>query len=357
MSGVALLIGCGGSSADDDGPGAAVETSECSEASSAECCEPDHLVWVYDRITDPDDHGYPRTIFQFHEGTETALTNDDAAKAPSLSPDGRQIVFVRGTDGSPESSGYTRVQLYVMNRDGTDEHLLLDEANRPESTEGATAWDTHPVWSPDGSQIAFLRNTGLVPPADEPGDVHQVMLVSADGGEPQPLPGSVTDMYGLPPAWSADSTRLAWITFASSTPTLYWASLDGTDLNQVRLDGEPTGIAAWVESDAAIVVPVGDHLLRIDTANGEQTELEVPALRAMWSLPTGELAGLDGPEERSRLVVMDLDQPHDLRDITTIDGSRIMPPGSVGARSQGPVTAAPALAGGWDACPSSQSMG
>jgi hypothetical protein len=187
-----------------------------------------------------------------------------------------------------------------------------------------------------------------VPGGGQSDDVHQVMVVSVDDRRARPLPGGTADLYDPAPAWSADGTRLAWI--AGGT-TLYWASLDGRDRREVRLNGEPTGPPAWIDGDRAIVVRLGERLYRIDAATGAQTELDVPvALRAIWATPTGQLAGLDGPEERARLVVLDLDEPDDVHEITTLEGSRILPEGSVGARTRGPVTAAPATPDGWASC-------
>lgn len=328
---VVAVAGCGDSASPDD----------------AASCDPEDLVWVYDRITEPESHSYPRTIFRFHDGEETALTDDDASEAPSLSPDGRRIVFERGSEGDPESAGYARRRLYVMDADGGGEEPLLDEADEIQATDAILAWDGYSAWAPDGSRIAFLRNVSLPSPAP---DVRQVMVFSVDGRELRPLPGAVGSLYGPAPAWSADSTRLAWI----AESTLFWSSLDGRDLRQAPLAGTPTSPPAWIEADRAIAVRLDDRLHRIDTATGAQTELHAPlALRALWTLPTGQLAGLDGPEERSRLVVMDVDQrgePQEVHEITTLVGSRIMPDGSVGNNARSPVNAVPARDGGWSSC-------
>jgi len=61
--------------------------------------------------------------------------------APALSPDGSTIAFVSATTGGVN-------QIYLMNADGTNPRLLLDDQ----------ASDTEPAWSPDGQLIAFASN-------------------------------------------------------------------------------------------------------------------------------------------------------------------------------------------------------
>jgi hypothetical protein len=330
----ALVAGCGGADSSESGD-------------DASPCEPENLVWVYGRITEPENHSYPSTIFRYHRGSETALASDDA-EAPSLSPDGGRVVFERGSEGDPESAGYARIELYAMDSDGSGEELLLAEEDPVTTDDLVLAWDRHPVWSPDGTNIAFVRNTQHAASDGSRGGNHQVMVVSVADGRARPLPGGTPDRYAPAPAWSADGSRLAWIT---GGPTLAWSSLDGRDRREVRLDGEPTSPPAWIDGDRAIVVRLGERLYRIDAATGTQTDLDLPvALRALWAMPTGQLAGLDGPEERSRLVVVDMDGSHEVHEIATLEGSRILPEGSVADRTRGPVTAAPATPDGWASC-------
>ena len=54
--------------------------------------------------------------------------------APSRSPDGSRIVYSEGCG------------LQVQSQDGTYSVLITDNA-----------WDTSPVWSPDGKRVAFMR--------------------------------------------------------------------------------------------------------------------------------------------------------------------------------------------------------
>ena len=59
----------------------------------------------------------------------------------------------------------------------------------------ATTGDTHPVYSPDGSQVAFVRD----------GDVY---VVSAEGGEPDRLSVDADGIAGM--SWSADGHHVVY---------------------------------------------------------------------------------------------------------------------------------------------------
>ena len=69
------------------------------------------------------------------EGLRQLTSGQRAATAPSFSPDGKRVVFVRLGSG-----------VYSVTQDGTDLRRL---------TSGRR--DSFPVWSPDGKRVAFLR--------------------------------------------------------------------------------------------------------------------------------------------------------------------------------------------------------
>jgi len=103
------------------------------------------------------------------DGTElTNLTNtpDESETWPAWSWANGGIAFVRG--------GTTAPGLYTIAEDGTDEFLVTDELPAPAS----------PVWSPDGSSIAFSADTG------------QVYTIRPDGSALQPVTGALGE-----PAW------------------------------------------------------------------------------------------------------------------------------------------------------------
>jgi hypothetical protein len=102
--------------------------------------------------------------------------------------------------------------------DGTVRHVLT--STRPPMHDG------EPEWSPDGSQIAFVRARS--------GSTHAWYVMNADGSDLRPIPhaaGPGGDVLGRA-AWSPDGNRLA---FAAGSPSrIYTINVDGTNLAQLR---------------------------------------------------------------------------------------------------------------------------
>ena len=102
---------------------------------------------------------------------------------PAISPDGSQVVYVRGDVSREEMKGSAHLEL--VSAEGGAPRMLT-------SGDG----DGMPRWSPDGSRIAFLRR-----PTVEGEPTHaQVWVLPLDGGEAQ----QVTDIAG-------GATSIVWM--------------------------------------------------------------------------------------------------------------------------------------------------
>lgn len=119
--------------------------------------------------------------------------NVSATWRPSISPDGTRIAFVSTAQGFPLN------QIWVMDADGT---------NFINITRDAQANSEFPVWSPDGTQIAYHRYT----PNGE-GDIY---VMNADGTGRQNVTNSSTGDWW--PAWHPDGTKLAFHTIEAGSP-------------------------------------------------------------------------------------------------------------------------------------------
>jgi Tol biopolymer transport system component len=105
---------------------------------------------------------------------------------PHISPDGKKIAFV--VTESFLQEGKTNSEVYIMNTEGKEiRNLSYDPAS-----------DSHPRWSPDGTQLLFVstRNNGP-----------QVWLMRAEAdAKPQQLTGFAPGVSD--PEWSPDGKRI-----------------------------------------------------------------------------------------------------------------------------------------------------
>ena len=101
---------------------------------------------------------------------------------PALAPDGAHVAYVLRTQDAAADRTVTELWL-VPTGGGSARRLTAGPA------------DTTPVWSPDGTRLAFLRGGELA-------------LLPMDGGEARVLTG--LPRPSGPPAWSPDGARLAF---------------------------------------------------------------------------------------------------------------------------------------------------
>ena len=137
---------------------------------------------------------------------------------PTLSPDGRRIVFVSGRKGPPE--------LYIMDSDGTDVSTLTDY-DFSEKT-----YRSDPDWSPDGRLVAYQERIN---------DRFQIRTFRVAGGTPKLL---TNEGENEQPSWSPDARHLVFTSTRTGVRQL-WV-LD-TESNRVRQLTKSSGsrLASW----------------------------------------------------------------------------------------------------------------
>jgi len=160
-----------------------------------------------------------------------ALEIDAWVEYPAFSPDGTRIVFM----------GHEGADYDIFTAD-----LRTGAATRLTDARGSDGW---PVWSPDGSTIAFAseRDDCLWAPSDEdcwrgaePGEHHDIWLMDADGANQRRL----TPEFGQFVAWSPDGKYLLISGYA-----LYVLRPDGTGRVELRadtIDRSLGGIPDWI---------------------------------------------------------------------------------------------------------------
>src|SRR5918994_2782286 len=146
------------------------------------------------------------------DGTDqTRLTHSGAADySSSWSPDGRRLAFWSDRDGNNE--------IYVMNADGSDQTRLTT----------GRASDYSPSWGPDG-RIAFVRTTGT-------GTLTALHVMNADGSNLQRLTSSAANWSESRPVWSPDGTRIAFVSardFPVDNIEIYEMNADGSGATRI----------------------------------------------------------------------------------------------------------------------------
>jgi serine/threonine protein kinase/WD40 repeat protein len=209
---------------------------------------------------------------------------------PDWSPDGTKIVFAGAS-----TEGY---DLYVMNADGTNVERITD-------TPGD---EITPAWSPDGERILYgfddgggtQFRAGLATVRPDGSDVTE--LLGRDNGEGQV---EIPDL----PVWSPDGSRIAFTMFTSGGIVPSVMDADGSDL--VRLRDEPAVVLGWTPDGTRILLAADQSFISVrQDGSGERVFVEEPPelgrLVIDWS-PDGEWIVMSSPtgvELGGRLYLM-----------------------------------------------------
>lgn len=134
-----------------------------------------------------------------HQNIDIGESSADIIDATS-SPDGTHIVYST-TAGMGMGS-----TTFVMNRDGSNRARLFNLKNTQQSIAGLF------TWSPDGSRIAYERLADSAAPFLAAG----LWVMDTQGGQQQHV-ADADGGHGFVPAWSPDSTRLAFVARTNGT--------------------------------------------------------------------------------------------------------------------------------------------
>ena len=219
----------------------------------------------------------------------------------SLDPSRKRLVFSQQVDGSEHEN----TEIYTLDLSTFEPARLTNNEN----------WDLYPVWSPDGSQIAFLswRNTTLdIYLMDADGNNQtllydsgyhdadldwvgnkiaftsqdRIWIMEEDGSDPRPLTdppragewGQANLPFGdYDPRLSPDGARVVFSRLVDDESVhgnydLYIMDLDGSSLKNLTMTGYSQGLSSWS--------PGGEKLLYIISAIGKQGVYDLSSINS-----------------------------------------------------------------------------
>jgi len=217
----------------------------------------------------------------------THLPTDRAASFESWSPDGKQIVFNEG----PFPTGVG--ELWLINADGTNQHLLLAERNYAEN---------RPSFSPDGASVVFGRCRLDLGEGDSCG----IFTVRLDGTGLKAVVPIRFDNSDRSPMFSPDGKTIAFIispdAHAGFQGVTYLIDADGSNLRRVtdpapcliRPDWSPDGSRLTLfahlcnpQNETIAVMNANGSGLRYLTKNGSNFYSNPHDRNPAWS-PQGD---------------------------------------------------------------------
>ena len=143
------------------------------------------------------------------DGTEVRNVTNNSARdtMPAWSPDGGRIVFTSNRDGN-----YDLTQLYVMNADGTNQHRIYY----------SDAMSQRPTWSPDGRQIVFANDK-----EDSRSGNFEIFAIEPETALAEKRL-TFRRRFDVSPIFSPDGTRIAYVSNADGNSEIYLMGSDGS---------------------------------------------------------------------------------------------------------------------------------
>ena len=163
-------------------------------------------------------------------GKQKLTDNEVFDHYPVWSPNGSRIAFISNRGAEDPDNFYEEPMggLFTMAEDGSD--VLSLTPSIPVTNVGVARHP--PAWSPDGQSIAFVVNEGKF---DDYPYEQAVYVVGADGSNLTRISGTLSA-----PAWSRDGKRIAFARPDGDGVSLFTAAPDGSEFRRLTFISGPT---------------------------------------------------------------------------------------------------------------------
>lgn len=260
-------------------------------------------------------------IQDLEDSTVRQLTFDDADNYfASLSPDGEYVVFVSNRNYFEENRyNPVKTDIFLMSVSGSNTKQIT---NHP-------SFNTMPVWSPDGKQIAFVSNRNQ--------GIPHIFVTDLDGSNLRQL---TYGSYDISPAWSPDGQHIAFISnrpdsgIDANRFAIYVINIDGSNerrltntfaSEEIALEWSPDGKRLLFLADPKDSSEQDFDLFIINLDDFEVTRITTDGLvysRASW-LPNGQQIVFDKEiskhSGKSMIMVIDLNSFSEIEiDLSTV---------------------------------------
>ena len=142
------------------------------------------------------------------------------------------VAVVAACGGEEESTLLGRLIFLSRSTGDYDIRLRTSNDRLPVELGRVLPWDSQPLWSPDGTRIAFYSDRNFNLP-DRDNNV-EIYVMDAGGGELTRLTDHpASDAF---PQWSPDGQRIAFYSDRAGTQDIFTINADGTGLVSITTD-------------------------------------------------------------------------------------------------------------------------
>jgi Tol biopolymer transport system component len=165
-------------------------------------------------------------------GTGYRRLTRDLEGVPAWSPDGTTIAYDRYNPAAGTSGIH---EIWLMNPDGTNRRQLTFPPQH-EEVASLNGQDSMPDWSPNGSEIAFVRHYR---------GRSDIYVIRADGSGLRRLTNTNQAGQHSWPAWSPDGKRIVFVSVSRRKPAIYTMNADGSHPKRLTTGGIDYAYPDW----------------------------------------------------------------------------------------------------------------